>query len=335
MIIFILPVEWEHTKEGDNIETKKQFKRIGTHDGRFHADEVIATAILKEIFDVELVRTRDEKILGKLDIVYDVGGGEFDHHGLDKRYREDDIPYAACGLIWKSFGKDVIRFKNPDLKEEEIQSVFQNIDRNLMEGIDALDNGIRIDGGEIPIMHISSIISGFNPTWNSDKDEDIAFNEVVDVAGVILRNTINQRLSVLKSRGNVEKAFKKRKTKEILVLDRYCPYGEAIQDIDVNKEVLFVVYPRSDSYAMQTVRGQGGEDRKKLPKEWAGRRDAELAQITGVPDAVFCHTGRFIAVAKSYDGIMKLTKLAVEEPETVEAAGMLGLMRKVLGFIKR
>jgi uncharacterized UPF0160 family protein len=328
----------KNTREGDNIETKKQFKRIGTHDGRFHADEVMATAILKEIFEVELVRTRDENILDKLDIVYDVGGGEFDHHGLDKSYREDDIPYAACGLVWKSFGRYVIQFKNPDLKEEEIKSAFNHIDRNLMEGIDAIDNGIRIEVGEVPVMHISSIISGFNPTWNSEKDENEAFNEVVDVAGIILRNTINQRFSVLKSRGNVEKAFRKRIRKEILVLDRYCPYGEALQDIDVNKEVLFVVYPRKDSYAMQTLRGYGGEDRKKLPKAWAGKRDEELAAITRVSDAVFCHTGRFIAVTESFNGIMELARLALEEPgepEKTGSTGMLEFLRKMLRFKRK
>jgi uncharacterized UPF0160 family protein len=66
---------------------------------------------------------------------------------------------------------------------------------------------------------------------------------------------------------------------------------------------------------MQTVRGDNGEDIKKLPKAWMGKRDKELAEVTGVIDVVFCHTGRFIAVAKSLDGIMKLAQLAIEEPD--------------------
>ncbi len=49
----------------------------------------MATAILDNILEIELVRTRDTKILGELDIVYDGGGGEFDHHGVEKVYRED------------------------------------------------------------------------------------------------------------------------------------------------------------------------------------------------------------------------------------------------------
>lgn len=315
------------------MDIKKQFKRIGTHDGRFHADEVMATAVIREIFEVELVRTRDEKILNKLDIVYDVGGGEFDHHGVDKIYRDDGIPFAACGLIWNKFGRDLFQTKYPSLDEDEVESVFKYMDRNLMEGIDAMDNGIRIADGEIPIMNISSIVSGYNPAWNSDKDEDEAFNEALDVVSVILRNTINKRISVVKSKNIVVEAYRKRAIPQILVLDSYCPYGEALKDIDENGEVLFVVYPRKDDYTIQTVRGIRGEDKKKLPRSWAGKRDEELSNVTGVPDAVFCHTGRFIAVAGSFDGIMKMAWIAINEQE--DERGKRGIIEFFRRFFNR
>ena len=54
------------------------------------------------------------------------------------------------------------------------------------------------------------------------------------------------------------------------------------------------------------------ERRMYMPKEWAGLRDEELAKVTGVPDALFCHNGRFIAVAKSKEGALALAKLALE-----------------------
>jgi uncharacterized UPF0160 family protein len=303
-------------KEGEDIDTNKLYKRIGTHDGDFHADEVVATSILKEIFEVELVRTRDEEVLSKLDIVYDVGGGEFDHHGTEKVYREDGIPYAACGLIWNRFGREVVRSYDPELEEDEVDSIFSYIDRVLIKGIDALDNGVRIGYLNVVVMNITAIISGFNVPWDIDASEDDAFNKVVEVISTILKNTLNQRLAVLRAKNKVIEAYERRETRELLILDKYCPYGEALQSIDDNKEVLFVIYPRKDSFAIQTVRGSNREDRKKLPKAWAGKRDQELAEVTGVQDAVFCHTGRFIAVTISYDGILKLAQLAIkEEPE--------------------
>jgi uncharacterized UPF0160 family protein len=295
----------------------------------------MATAILKEAFEVELTRSRDSKVLDKLDIVYDVGGGKFDHHGLEKVYREDEMPYAASGLIWKEFGKQVLKFKDSSLKEEEIESIFQYIDRNLIEGIDALDNGVWIDTTEIPIMNISSIISGFNPSWKSDKDENEAFNEAVQIASSVLNNAIDNRFSVLKARDIVAQAYKTRKTKELLVLNKYCPYGEALRDMDKDNEVLFVIYPKKDGYSMQTVRGNDREDKKKLPKSWAGKRDEELQATTKVKDAVFCHTGRFIAVAGSMQGIMKMARLAIDEPEKKEENGILGFIKKIVKNMKR
>jgi uncharacterized UPF0160 family protein len=52
--------------------------------------------------------------------------------------------------------------------------------------------------------------------------------------------------------------------------------------------------------------------RADLPLSWAGLRDAELAAVTGVADAGFCHNGRFIAAAKSFEGIRAMANLALK-----------------------
>ncbi|MEK7088001.1 MAG: MYG1 family protein, partial [Patescibacteria group bacterium] len=41
-------------------------------------------------------------------------------------------------------------------------------------------------------------------------------------------------------------------------------------------------------------------------------RDAKLAEVTGVPDAVFAHRNRFMAVARSKEGAIALAKLALQ-----------------------
>jgi uncharacterized UPF0160 family protein len=55
------------------------------------------------------------------------------------------------------------------------------------------------------------------------------------------------------------------------------------------------------------------ESKKYLPQEWAGKKDAELAEISGVPDATFCHNARFMAVAKSKEGAIDLAEKALTE----------------------
>ena len=74
-----------------------------THGGIFHADEVFGTIILSKVMDnIVLARTFKvpEDIADDV-IVYDIGGGDFDHHQLGGNgTRADGIPYASCGLLW-------------------------------------------------------------------------------------------------------------------------------------------------------------------------------------------------------------------------------------------
>ena len=51
--------------------------KIGTHNGAFHCDEVLACTMLKllpEYKDAEIVRSRDQAVLDTCDLVVDVGG---------------------------------------------------------------------------------------------------------------------------------------------------------------------------------------------------------------------------------------------------------------------
>jgi len=45
--------------------------------------------------------------------------------------------------------------------------------------------------------------------------------------------------------------------------------------------------------------------RVPLPQEWAGLRDEELAKVSGIPGAIFCHKGRFISVWQTKEDAMK------------------------------
>jgi len=73
------------------IETAKtsQMKVIGTHSDAFHCDEVLATTLLRytrQYSNSLIVRSRDETVFPKMDIICDVGGvydasqNRYDHH---------------------------------------------------------------------------------------------------------------------------------------------------------------------------------------------------------------------------------------------------------------
>ena len=87
--------------------------KASTHDGRFHADEIFALAVLNIFYtDLEIVRSRDENVYKNADIIVDVGhvyDAEnliFDHHQRSfSLKRESGIPYASFGLVWKQYGE--------------------------------------------------------------------------------------------------------------------------------------------------------------------------------------------------------------------------------------
>lgn len=90
---------------------KEQNKMIiGTHNGIFHCDEIVAIAIMKllyqDITEIEIIRTRDVGVLNlKCNMLIDIGGNKYDHHqkgGNGKRV--NGVSYASAGLIWRDFG---------------------------------------------------------------------------------------------------------------------------------------------------------------------------------------------------------------------------------------
>ena len=88
--------------------------------------------------------------------------------------------------------------------------------------------------------------------------------------------------------------------------------------------ILFVISHSigEQRYLIHTVplNAETFDARADLPEPWAGLRDADLAAVTGVPDATFCHNGRFIAAAKSFDGIRALAQQALQAVEEAPAA---------------
>ena len=74
-----------------------------------------------------------------------------------------------------------------------------------------------------------------------------------------------------------------------------------------------VVEPTIEGWKVYAVKDNPSSfiNRKSLPEEWAGKRDAALAAVTGVSDAVFCHNKRFMAVAKSKEGALALAHQAI------------------------
>ncbi|MFD1737258.1 MYG1 family protein [Bacillus salitolerans] len=289
-----------------------QIKKVGTHNGTFHADDVVAYIILEELFGpLQLVRSRNEEELLTCDLVFDVGGGKYDHHTNNKEYRENGMPYAAAGLIWRDFGKELLIRKG--VPPHAVDNLFFYLDEQYMQGLDAVDNGVRFNR-EVLVPELPSDIHRFNPRWDKEEDENEQFFKAVTFARTSFLNLIEEQKSVIAAEQLIKEAYLNRQQKEILFLKTHCPWLQALLKIDTTKEVQFVIYQDiRKGYLIQVVplHQNTFEARKDLPKEWAGLRAEELNELIGIKDAIFAHPARFIAGAKTKESILKMAQLAI------------------------
>ncbi|HEX8101992.1 MAG TPA: MYG1 family protein [Solirubrobacteraceae bacterium] len=289
--------------------------RVATHPGNFHADEVFAIAALRLAHGpFEVVRTRDEATLVQADLRVDVGGrsdpgtGDFDHHqkgGAGER--PNGIRYASFGLVWRHHGEALAG--DP--------GAAAAIDERLVQGIDANDTGQTIVQslvGDVRPMSISGVIAAMNAAWDEEDApdaEDRRFEAAVALARQILEREIAGAAAFRRALGLVKAAIDRATDPRIVELDRNMPWREPV--VTLAPEALYVMYPKSDGWGLQAVPSALGSfaNRRDLPAEWAGRSGAELAEVTGVPDAIFCHGARFYASAGSREGILALAERAL------------------------
>jgi uncharacterized UPF0160 family protein len=286
-------------------------KTIATHNGNFHADDVFSVAALKSILPpFTLVRTRDLAVIASADIVIDVGGeydadaGRFDHHQRGGAgARENGIPYSSFGLIWQKYGLEIC---------DGNQEVANSIDTGLVSTIDAIDCG-HVEGIYEGIS-LSQTISMFNPTWQEDSHFDTCFDEAVEFASRVLARFIAAANGGISAKAIVTKAIKDAKDPRVIVLEKYTPWKTTVHKL--SEEALYMIYPsETGQWRIQTVPVEPGsfEDKRPLPKTWAGLSDKELQQVSGIDDAMFCHNGLFIAGAKSFESTMKMAAIALQD----------------------
>lgn len=299
-----------------NITKDFETAKFVTHAGKFHADEVFGTVLLEKIFDnVQLIRLAEVdafNLEGK--IVFDIGGGKFDHHQIGGNgARESGIKYAAFGLLWKEYGKELLNKMNA----ENVEDCYKMFDKNFVLFIDAGDNGqIPFENIDIKLETLSDVIEGFNPNWDEDTDSDIKFMEAIEIARKIFNNKIESVIAKCKAKEFVEHAIEESQNC-ILVLKQFMPYQEFVLESANPKAqgILYAVFKSNrNGYNVRALPAKLGsfENRKKLPEKWCGLRNEELQKVTGVKTATFCHNAGFICVAETMEDAMKLAELAVK-----------------------
>lgn len=322
---------------------------VGTHSNIFHTGEIVAIAIIclaHEENEVIIVRTKkiEELKNSDIDFVINVGDGKYGHHNKVIERRANGNLYGNAGLVWRDFGeivvekifeKDIIKnkdvieriFGNINIAREKIkESITKKVDEDIIQKIDMHQNGIKL--ADHPFRYIHA----FLPKWYGREKYDVLFEQTLQITKAIFKRCVikeideklaEEEISNKLSYGFYGDNFLKNNILEIpkqnmpwlnIVID----YNNNIKE-DKNvkdkkeKTAEFVMFPyHRGGWAAQAVPSSKKNIFEKIvpfPKEWSGET-VNLAKITGVNDAIYCHKSCFFVRAGSREGVIKLCQLA-------------------------
>jgi uncharacterized UPF0160 family protein len=194
--------------------------------------------------------------------------------------------------------------------------VADRIEKKLVEPNDLLDNAVDIFSKvkkNISPYLIEDGLEIFNLTWLEDEGgRDAQFEKAVKIAKEILLREIKVWSDRIKGEKEVERFYAETADKRIIIMDRSYPWEEVLNKYP---EPLYAVEYRksNDQWGAAAVRDDisSFKCRQLFPKEWGGKRDEELAKISGVPDALYCQHALWLAVAKTKEGAIALAKKSI------------------------
>lgn len=324
--------------------------KIGTHDGVFHCDEILACFILKKLphyYNAAIIRTRDETKLAECDVVVDVGGvydpaiHRYDHH--QRSFQETfsslvpNKPWttrlSSAGLVYVHFGRNVIaHLLNIESNDDLIDAVYDKVYENFIQEIDGIDNGIGICEGEQKYRittHLSARIGNLNPSWNEPSNDALIlqrFERAMQLAGEEFQDKVFYYAhSWWPAKQIVQNAIKSRfdidESGEIVELsDRGgVPWKEHLFQLEkehsIYPSIKYVIF--ADSKGNWRVQGvplepHSFELRVPLHKDWQGLRDDELSAKSQIADCIFVHQTGFIGGNKQRLGAIQMAKKSLE-----------------------
>ena len=314
----------------DDKEAPLPKKKIGTHNLGFHADEVLACVMLKmlpEYRDAEIIRTRDQAVLKECDIVVDVGG-EYDHqrHRYDHHQPEfnmtmreisedmikSDVRLSSAGLIYWHFGKEVLQ-EILDPEPERLEYIFCGTYYAIIKEVDDMDNH---GGARYPSRtKISSLVSMMKPEWDDEEqDVDRSFHEaMVFVKEWFIRFVKRQDAQwrgwlALENLVAEDSSVIDRHRNALNLRDSRIPWKVNIWKVERNLklDIHQVIKLRSENQDWTVKVWDNQYPNVRFPKEWAGLRDDDLEEVTGVKGAKFVHRNCHFGVAKTPEAINEL-----------------------------
>ncbi|MFT5679151.1 MAG: uncharacterized UPF0160 family protein [Myxococcota bacterium] len=275
---------------------------VATHSGPFHADDVLAWALIRTFFDADaaLIRTRDQALIETTDIVVDVGGLydpatlRFDHH---QQEYTGLLSSAGMVLHWLADDGRITPALAGELRGQ------------MVDYVDDVDNGRRMPDTAVPCFAL--LVSAYNQGCHTLEEFDAAFLRAGEAAAGMVAGIVAGHTERLASAATVIAAMDAATAagQNVIFMDRYHSWKDIyFANGGEDHPTEYVVHPGIDgrwrAVGIPPVRGSFAQKRA-FPEAWAGLRDEELSAVTGVEGALFCHKNRFIAVFLTREGVLE------------------------------
>ena len=256
----------------------KKIRRVITHSGVFHSDEVFCVALFEKVLEreLEVLRTRDGKDSIESfdgDITVDVHGGAYDHH-IEEKINTEGHKLSSIGLIFQEFQTEIAEILK--VKIDELSLL-----KNIINMIDNIDNGSKSE----EILSFGQVIGMFNNSNIAKNDGN--FRQAVNFSKTYLEKVFEE--IKLQSSRNATWENKKNIGK-VVCLDAFVPDWE----VRAKKENLDVEFastyePWSSQYSIQRI----------ISSVY------DLKQMEGIEGVTFCHPAGFLLKTTTQDAVIE------------------------------
>lgn len=248
-----------------------------THSGLCHTDDVACAALLGMLFPTcELRRTRSEEEIKDLEgtlIVFDVFGGDLDHHKDEPEV--DGRKLSAIGKVWRAYRRDIMAKFAIDAES------WQTIDRDFIADIDRTDN--------------TGVMNAFNFAFNamratSNPTTDETFSHMVEWMTTVWESIFHSE----------EQRTATRKEYAALPIEEFCGLR-----VRINESRKFIgsstTDPEADAYVWQTAKGT--LQVKMMNGHTLSRKGLKEGDVPGV---VFTHVGGWLGEVATKADLAKI-----------------------------
>lgn len=184
---------------------------LRTHNGVFHADDVVSTALLEIYLErlfannglkIDIIRSRtpvpeEEESHKTPVIVYDVGGGKYDHHyeGFNKKHDSGKL-MSSLGLLWAEVGRtichdivaDIATANQSMVIEKAAEKAYSKVETDFVESIDFTDNF----GQKLAPNTVSWLIAAYNNAVPNGPEQEERFIDAVNMMRKFLISAIER-----------------------------------------------------------------------------------------------------------------------------------------------